>query len=215
MSLTWSKTYPWNLHTYSSYHYKKKKKNYNKVSVIRILITGTLYNSIVFLCPYKVFIRQFFIIQAFPNSKNYLRPWTDQVSESSLYWKHIFCSRSLWRSKLNCLWCFSFLLNMKTKVTGISTSKLSEFFSGKIHHFENMPWRRKLNNLWCFSFSQNMKIMSNSKVIGLSVHRISQNFRKNPLFLKSAILRVPHTFRRDMWLKILLTPWKSEKQSQT
>ena len=172
---------------------QKKKKNYNKVSVIRILITGTLYNSIVFLCPYKVFIRQFFIIQAFPNSKNYLRPWTDQISESSLHWKHIFCSRSLWRSKLNCLWCFSFLLNMKTKVTGISTSKLSEFFSGKIHHFENMPWRR----------------------IGLSVHRISQNFRKNPLFLKSAILRVPHTFRRDMWLKILLTPWKSEKQSQT
>ena len=173
----------------------QKKKNYNKVSVIRILIIWTLYNSIVFLCPYKVFIRQFFIIRTFPNSKNYLRHRTDQISESSLYWKHIFCSRSLWRSKLNCLWCFSFLLNMKIKVTGINTSKLSGVFSGKIHHFENMPywkhifcirssWRRKLNNPWCFSFLQNMKIMSNSEVIGLSVHRISQNFRKNPLFFR-------------------------------
>ena len=133
----------------------------------------------------------------------------DQILDSSLYWKHIFCSRSSWRSKLNYLWCFSFLLNMKIKVTDISTSKLPEFFSEKIRHFENMPywkhifcirssWRRKLNYLWCFSFLQNMKIMSNSKVIGLSVYRISQNFRKNPLFLKSAILRVPHIFRRDM-----------------
>ena len=74
--------------------------------------------------------------------------------ENPPYWKHIFCIRS--------------------------------------------SWKRKLNYLWCFSFLQNMKIKSNSKVIGLYVYRISQNFRKNVLFLKSAILRVPHTFRRDM-----------------
>ena len=129
--------------------------------------------------------------------------------ENPLCWKHVFCSRSSWRSKFNCLWCFSFLLKMKIKVTDISTSKLTVLFSEKIRHFENMPyWQytfcirsscwRKLNYLWRFSFLQNMKIMSNSKVIGWSVYQISQNFRKNPLILKSAILRVPHTFRRDM-----------------
>ena len=132
--------------------------------------------------------------------------------ENPLCWKHFFCSRNSWRLKLNCLWCFSFLLNMKIKVPDISTSKLLEFISEKICHFENVPywkhifcirnsWRQKLNYLWQFSFLQNMKTMFNSKVIALSIYQISQNFRKNPLFWE-----FPTHSGVTWWLKILLRP---------
>ena len=173
------------MHAYSSHHYKK---SYNKVSIIRTLTIRTLYNSIVSLCRYKVFIRQFFIIRTFTNPNNYLRPLTDPISEeSSLYWKHIFCSRSSWRSNLNCLILFR---------------KIRQNMPYWKHIFcIRSSWRRKLYYLWFFSLLQNIKIISNVEVIGLPVYWISQNFRKNPLFLKSAVLRVPHTFRRDMVAK--------------
>ena len=101
-----------------------------------------------------------------------------------------------------------FYWTWKSKLQTLVLQNYQNFFQKKsailkICHIENIfcirsSWRWKLNYLWCFSFLQNIKIMSNSKVIGLFVYRISQNFRKNPVFLKSTILRVPHTFTRDM-----------------
>ena len=76
-----------------------------------------------------------------------------------------------------------FYWTWKSKLQTLVLQNYRNFFQKKFYHFENMPywkhifcirssWRRKLNYLWCFSFLQNI-IMSNSKVIGLPVYRIS------------------------------------------
>ena len=153
MSYTWIKTYSWNLHAYSSYHYTK---SYNKVSVIRTLIIRTVYNSIVFLCPYKVFLRQLFIIRTFPNSNNYLHPLTDQISESSMHWKHIFVAEVHEDQSLIVYGASLFYWTWKSKLQTLVLQNYRNFFRKKIHHFENMAywkhifcirssWRRKLN----------------------------------------------------------------------
>ena len=157
MSYTWNKTYSWNLHAYSSYHYTK---SYNKVSVIRTLIIRTAYNSIVFLCPYKVFLRQLFIIRTFPSSNNYLHPLTDQISESSMHWKHIFVAEV---HEDQSLIVYGASLFYWTWISKLTYFKIDVIFFRKNPPFWKhifcirSSWRRKLNYLWCFFFYRTWK----------------------------------------------------------